>query len=320
MAQNESDDRCAEDDDAATAAAAASSSRRPSRRAAAEAMHKLHAQSATGKRRRGRSLSEERKEAYVDTDDAGEDEDCGAARMAARSIRRSTRHRGASAAAAAASSSSVSGHSKLRARKIRRSNGRDERQRDSSEDESSSSAGESSEESGSNGAVSELSGADEDGEDDTQSSEEFALLDALDDQADVDDADEWRPGADASSTAAFYSRRRPRTVHSRPPLSLLKIRPIDAVQRFFVDSLEELGTEFSYRTVEYLVETMDERKSVTPQQSVVQPSFVAPLHSHYPVSILPCCFLLRACAPSPASLVCSSFSRRTADQLSYSCW
>jgi hypothetical protein len=203
---------------------AASASRRSSRRAAVEASQKLHEQSVTGKRNRGRHLSEERKHAYADSD-ASEDEDSSTARAAARPSRRSFKQRDDSAAAASDASSSS-----------------DNTASDANDGD------DAAEESDSGSALSELSAAESD--------------DELESEPDVfefdDDAgEEWKPAAASASVAA---RRR---TFGRPTLSLLKIHPLQAVQRFILDELDvEAKAGPARLIVKHLLEILDARKSV----------------------------------------------------------
>jgi hypothetical protein len=159
----------AEDDDeeggCVAAATTANSSRRPPRRAAAEAMQKLHVQSARGRHRRGQNLSEERKEASADSD-SSEDEDRSAARAAARSIRHSRKQHDASAAASTASFSRAQDDSKRHARESR---GFTHAGAESEANQDGSSSEAAEEESGSSSARSELSEVDEDADEEMRS-------------------------------------------------------------------------------------------------------------------------------------------------------
>jgi hypothetical protein len=225
LTQSELEDEGENDD--STAAAAASASRRPSRRAAAEAVQKLHAQSAVGKHRSSHSLSEERKEASANSN-ASEDDDSGTVRAAARSIRRRRKQHDASAAASVASSSSDNEASDAEPR----SDGDD--------------AAEASD-SGSS-AFSELSAV--------ESDDELELFDEFN-EPDDDVAEEWKPPADALS--AVRRRRAP----VRAPRWLLKIPPLRAVQRFIVDQLDAEELCGSTRAiVKHVLEILDARKSV----------------------------------------------------------
>jgi hypothetical protein len=156
-------------------------------------MQKLHAQAAMGKRRRGQNFSKERNEASADSD-ASEGEDRSAARVAARSIRRSRKQH--DAAASTASSHRAHADSKRHARESRgvtHAGAESEANQDGS-----SSEAEEEESSSSSSTLSELSEVDEDADEDMKSYEESALLDAFDKEADADSADEWRPGAHPS--------------------------------------------------------------------------------------------------------------------------
>jgi len=252
MAQSESGDEGDEDDDA-IAAATAGSSRRPSRRAAAEAVQKLRAQSAASRRRRSRNLSEERKEASVDSD-ASEDEDGGPARATARSILRDNKQRGAFAVVASLAASNRTHHS--RQPHTREISQRDEDESEQSEDGSSSGSN-AVEESDSGSALSELSDEEED-ENMTACADELLNEYAFDD-ADDGGADEWKPGAAAPSSS---TRRRKR---GRLMPSLLHISPLNAVRRFIVEGMDSQNSS-SYvgpRILQAVIDALDVRKSVT---------------------------------------------------------
>jgi hypothetical protein len=238
------------------AAAAASSPRRPPRRAAAEAVQKLHAQFAMGKRRRSRSLSEKRKESSADSD-ASEVEDNGAALATARIIRRNGK-RGASAASASTASNRTHDARKHHPREMRL---RDEDDSEPSEEGSSSSDELEERDSGNSAELSELSDDEEDEEMAAWADEmlsEYALV--------ADDAEEWTPGAAASSSS---TRGRKRKVN-RPLPSLLKISPLNAVRRFIVEEMDSQKSS-SYvgpHILRAVVETMDAHKSVEPRTQV----------------------------------------------------
>jgi len=167
------------DDDGSAAAAGAS--RRPSRRAAAEAMQKLHAQAAMGKRRHGHSHIEERKEASANPN-ASKTEDSG-------------KRRGASAAASTASSSSDNEASDAEPR----SDGDD--------------AAEASDSSGSS-ALSELSAAESNDELELFIDDPDVL------EFDDDEAEEWQPPSAAAAAARRLRApvRAPRWLLKIPPL------------------------------------------------------------------------------------------------------
>jgi hypothetical protein len=208
-----------------------------------------------GKRRRGQNLSEEHKEASADSD-ASEGEDRSAARAAARSLRCNHKQRGASAVAASSASSNRTHDT--RQPHTREISQRDEDESEQSEDGSSSGSN-AVEESDSGSALSELSDEEEDGKMAACADEllhEYARIDIA-----ADDADEWTPGAAASSSS---TRGRKRKVN-RPLPSLLKISPLTAVRRFIVEEMDSQKSS-SYAgpgILQAVIEALDVRKSVT---------------------------------------------------------
>jgi hypothetical protein len=219
------------------------------------ATEKLHAQAAAGKRRRGRSVSDESKNASTDSgtsDDAGD----GVAHDAAsRSHRRGLKQRGASAAAAAFFTSASRSHGKIELPQRGCYSGvrLGEAASELSEDDSSSDGDQAADESDSSGrsALSELSAAESD-----DNLELF--IDELDVfEFDDDEAEEWQPPAAAAAAAA--GRRAPNHVQLR----LLKLSPLTAVQRFIVDELDVEAQAGPTRfIVQHLLEVLDARKSV----------------------------------------------------------
>jgi hypothetical protein len=135
---------------------------------------------------------------------------------------------------------------------------------DSSEDDSDSDDDDAANESdGSGSALSELSEANDDEGMDPFEDElhDYAAVDLTEDDSD-DDADKWNPYATISASS---SRNRK---FARPMPSLLKITPLNAVQRFIVEEMDAEGqsASFSGSVVRSIVEILRMRKSVTHNQ------------------------------------------------------
>jgi hypothetical protein len=225
----------------------------------------MQMQSAMGRRQRDRSRSEERKDASANPDASGS-EDGGAARAAARSIRRNNKQRGLSAVPTSTFISSIAhGNSKPPLlRGARRDVRSDEDEGETSEDALSNDDDDdvANEVISDSSVLSELSEEEVADPQRLACEDELMLAEPFVGSADSAADDEWKPGVTARSAAW-------RTSVSRSLRSILKMSPLMLVRRFLVDVLDDEKHPFGVTMPGLLgrvIMTLDDRKSVTNAQ------------------------------------------------------